>query len=654
MDKTMRLIVDEPAGVGQISRGVRRMGIIAGILEPLTSRGIRNGAARDLAHLNTSFTGVANEGVALALGHSRNSLAGGTTQSYVGPTQEDLLNLRAKNAFVDRLAPKMQEMDDDDSLPHLRAARVNTRLIDHRLRREGMDPVDATQSQRLAIAKVIRQEKLQAQGVNKRMPQEAPLAVAKKRRTHESAGSSTTAVDQATTRSVRQPLKTLSASKINAPASLIDSGMSAKQTVTIKPLNDIDIDNLAETMESSDEEQGAEDVDESQLAALQDLVLCRTSSVKNTMQTDAVDSGTDDILEQQLFAEAICDQQSTEERGVLEDSDKPPWLRPGFAWVEYFAAINEFVTAKRLENMSFEEASMYFPVGNSRNTPTRFRRYCRKDCGRYFWIMATLTIHEIHCDGPVPESDVTEQFRCEEPECGKTFDKLKTLEAHQNRIHKWQPTKCQHGCDTEEADSPIFTTWVQYSEHVLWVHGRLDEPRECPLIDDCRTEITFWHIKTLTRHLSRAHLLDADQIASYLGETHHERRTSIVQAKLASKAISCPQEGCTQTDKFTAPSKLRNHFQKVHQFARDDATNRAEELLGPMKTGRSGVPDRARESNARSCPQEDCAQTDKFTAPSYLRDHLQKVHHFSEDDATKCAEELLGPLKRKKRGPAPG
>src|SRR5882757_6155676 len=91
--RAKKLDFDKPANTSQALHTLRSMALISGIVAPLNTRAIRNGSARDVAHLDKPAKGGAKISTALALGHSRASLNMGVTQAYVGPTQAINYNL---------------------------------------------------------------------------------------------------------------------------------------------------------------------------------------------------------------------------------------------------------------------------------------------------------------------------------------------------------------------------------------------------------------------------------------------------------------------------------------------------------------------------------------------------------------------------------
>ena len=81
----LHVYFDKPASAGQLRETYHLMGLLAGVQAKCTSRGARNGSARDLAHLDPSnFTGIADATTAAALGHDYATLHSGVTALYAG------------------------------------------------------------------------------------------------------------------------------------------------------------------------------------------------------------------------------------------------------------------------------------------------------------------------------------------------------------------------------------------------------------------------------------------------------------------------------------------------------------------------------------------------------------------------------------------
>jgi hypothetical protein len=101
-----------PAGVGQVNSATQQLAQVAGILARVCSHDIRRGGFREVANmsqLDSCVVGVATAAVARIGGHSRNTLAQGTTDDYVGDVETDTYTSRAEIKFQSRNAPLIGE-----------------------------------------------------------------------------------------------------------------------------------------------------------------------------------------------------------------------------------------------------------------------------------------------------------------------------------------------------------------------------------------------------------------------------------------------------------------------------------------------------------------------------------------------------------------
>ena len=71
-------------------------------MNEVVAHSIRNGSARDLAHLGTNMNGVASVDVSKVLAYIGTTMSGGVTDSYVGPINEDVALLKSKLQYHDR------------------------------------------------------------------------------------------------------------------------------------------------------------------------------------------------------------------------------------------------------------------------------------------------------------------------------------------------------------------------------------------------------------------------------------------------------------------------------------------------------------------------------------------------------------------------
>ena len=83
---------------------VKKIALVGGITDRISTQSIRNGAARDLAYLDADFkVGFANKAVAHGLGHATQSMSRGITDGYIGPAMLDTHTIKARRAYVDPL-----------------------------------------------------------------------------------------------------------------------------------------------------------------------------------------------------------------------------------------------------------------------------------------------------------------------------------------------------------------------------------------------------------------------------------------------------------------------------------------------------------------------------------------------------------------------
>lgn len=85
-----------------VTNAVTNAGKLAGVVGTLIGHDVRRGSARDVSRLGSgSSLGTATDGVAAAIGHSRRSLAAGTTRRYVGKSNVDLWERRVREVSED-------------------------------------------------------------------------------------------------------------------------------------------------------------------------------------------------------------------------------------------------------------------------------------------------------------------------------------------------------------------------------------------------------------------------------------------------------------------------------------------------------------------------------------------------------------------------
>ena len=94
-----------PALAKQLTRFIQELALAAAFVPHVSSHMIRAGGARNISHIHKQIGGIANTIVSKGLGHARSVLAAGTTDSYVGPMDSSLINIKAGLDYKDRYKP---------------------------------------------------------------------------------------------------------------------------------------------------------------------------------------------------------------------------------------------------------------------------------------------------------------------------------------------------------------------------------------------------------------------------------------------------------------------------------------------------------------------------------------------------------------------
>jgi hypothetical protein len=420
------------------------------------------------------------------------------------------------------------------------------------------------------------------------------------------------------------------------------------------PLADIGYAELEGEDEFSLEERHA-NANPEHCRVLDDLVQCRQCQSQEAVDTDAVDLDnpalSKDPFEEALFMQVVADEFAQSNNDPQDGSDPDehrsststhdqPWLLTGDEWVAYFSAINVCI-GNSLHGMSPDEAAKVFPTGNTRNPPTVFLYYCGKGCGYSSHRAGKRREHQVRCSG-LKEAK-PRLFQCEVEGCAKAYSTERDLKRHHQKVHDYKPRKCLR-CPPEE--SPLFTTEAAYHLHETLVHDALEEPTTCPLSETCHSETKFSTRHALKSHLKLIHELALDQVDEYVPRKPGGASRSAVEMP---EPRHCPIDDCPEKEEFHTAHRLKIHLQQKHKFEADDATTRAELLMGPLTTSKA-----PRSSVSTVCPmQSDCKSTRSFSSRTAgkLRDHLIAKHNMDYEPARRLVESTLKitmntPMKR--------
>ncbi|KAF5872684.1 putative zinc finger x-linked protein [Botrytis fragariae] len=105
-----RLLLTITASGLQLSKTIKLMGIMSGVVGNLTGHCLRSGAARDISHLPTTVfdgVGLTTPAVAAVLNHSEATFSKGTSRHYAGEMSALVYNERIKVMPTPRGAPKI-------------------------------------------------------------------------------------------------------------------------------------------------------------------------------------------------------------------------------------------------------------------------------------------------------------------------------------------------------------------------------------------------------------------------------------------------------------------------------------------------------------------------------------------------------------------
>jgi uncharacterized C2H2 Zn-finger protein len=620
------------------------MGLITKILVPVTSKDLRNGSARDIAHLKKSMRGTDHRATALQIGHSEDMVRNETTANYIGALQDTVYNMRAGDKFEDRLAPR-QAAQAFVARIH-KPVEIDEYLIEH----DGdiKDPNDGKRASQALRTGVVDSWQETEKDRTVEPGQERRPPPAKRQKT---SGKASSSIIVPKDRVARLSLESSTASSSNTPDELIDPVLLRDRTASIDQLEQIGCESTA-------------------LAQLTSMIGCSDELVFDVDKSDSVGIAAVDSQFQTLL---------TTPGGP---SNSPIYLE-GDEFVTCFAAYNLFRLIKSFDHFSEEEVSRFIPTGNSPNKPEPILFHCAKECDYNSINPRVVAIYEVTCDGTPKNAE--KPFKCPEEGCGKAFRMEGALTTHVTGTHRWLHRSCPLCPQT--TDAHIFQNQYQLSEHYEHNHNDLPEPQQCPLAHDCLSTKSFTTFPSLSEHLRKVHLLTPDRVALYKPE-------KIWRAQIKVPIMACSIEGCESGQPFYGPFMLRLHltaahgmtgaqvvermpdftppetkgrpcsipncagvFQKreqlkthltyvmFHRMSADEADKMVQEVFGvPKAPRRKGLSDNP---NAKKCPLPACESTSTFDVPSKLKLHLtSKSHAMDTEEASELAREVFGKKQR--------
>ncbi|KAK9312037.1 hypothetical protein V1524DRAFT_411146 [Lipomyces starkeyi] len=387
-----------------------------------------SGSARDVAHLITKITGVANDATAAALGHTRISTAKGLTDKYVGSLDHDLYTDRVEAGYVYGRAPalgapyKKVRLSSDETTKFCLENKLNPTLKNHRQRAgERIRAMRRSEWIEEQKNRKVTPETLDDDPKNSTKPK--PLA----QRTKSQVNAASVGVASSTQTSrgdgSDRRLSPLKASGNETWKSFIDPQLLLAFGENSTSLQD------AEGIMSS---EGDTCVDEGSVN--------RFMSALSGSLDAAV--GEEEAVHRELIGVGLLTENA---QSALESSDM--LLLPGDEFVVAFCRISIVRNSLILENSknAFHRLETRAPSGNTRDPPTLFQYKCinhTKGCTFTTKTKNKLALHLPICD---PEKiEKPKSFKCDHKSCQnhKGFVSQAGLDDHIASFHDWVPKKC--------------------------------------------------------------------------------------------------------------------------------------------------------------------------------------------------------------------
>lgn len=489
------LLLDKPAGQHRINHSLRAMGLVAGLLAPVTSHSIRNGGIRDTSHVKKVVAGVVNHATAAVAGHTNTALHKGITADYSGPFQETVYNARADVAFVDRLAPAFAPAP-----PAKLEKRLTKPDIDAYMVKQGMDLTDKKARQRASKAiKKEREQEWRATEKDRKVsdPVEERNPPGKKRRTTSMAGAS--------------PAKYFSQTQGDS------SGTAQVPDELIDPRLNMPLPGI--------EEAESAEVDPSAFDRLVATVLNTSERDETTEMQGEEQRSANEGLEDEDIDGALADSLAAEDT-ALPDDERGAVRLAGDEFVAKFAVINVYKLAYH-RKFDPEEVAKQQGAANSRDPPTRWLYYCDKgECVYSTPVLTSLQLHLAVCKGICKDD---KPFPCEyEGGCGESFRTPEARRNHTMRKHTYTPQPCKQCPDKPDA---VYETFDKLRKHRQDEHDPLDEPRKCPFADKCGNETLFTIRHKFQLHLRNVHIEKADDFHLYIDDKRKQKKRTLQEAE---------------------------------------------------------------------------------------------------------------------------
>lgn len=606
------LVLDHPAPQRQITRTIKEMALIAGLLAPVTAMSVRRGSARDNAYLKKRLVGVADSSTALTLGHKPSSLASGLTARYVGPLQEAQYNFRAEAGFVDRLAPAVAVVPMEKTT--LKSWQIDQYMDEHKV-----DKLDEKARARAATAiKSRAMEEWRVKEKNRTVSDPTPPS--KKRKTEKSLYELTASEQNIIPRTKKHPQDSESAGGPLPQPTLPVMDMQDIQSEALNTHPPVDIATIDPRLLT----EGQLEEQEVDPTAFENLYTAISGSSSLHQITDEeplfMPTGWDEEAVDSALVAALI----SEDQGQIDVVD--PMLLHGNEFAAHFASINVYKILSDFDRSDPSVVAEFVPTGNSREGPVSFMFSCQiGQCTYSHWSPNRISEHEVTCDG----TTVERPFACPWDGCGKPYKNNDTLQKHIARDHTWTPRKCASCPERKE----VYDTYKEWATHQRKEHdNELPDPLSCPLEAECHSGLTFTKKSNLKQHLRNAHKRTPEHIKSLVPAT---------KRKLTLFSSECPLGNCKHPEKtYHVPAHVRSHLEHAHKLSPDEAAR-----LVPLNDQAKKYATTNKEPQpSYQCPLETCTSKTWFPAPSQLKKHLESKTQHGMDiiEAKNLAEKTFG------------
>ncbi|KAK5171127.1 uncharacterized protein LTR77_004271 [Saxophila tyrrhenica] len=510
----------KPASTDQLRATVKAMALNAGVLAPITTHDLRRGALRDTAYRTTQSTsGLADNFVALAAGHTDKALSNGVTQHYVGDLQTPLWNDRASNTFVDHKAPAFAPSPAPDMTTRTKAGKADVRAY---MEKHGLDT--SSESARRHATRAWRNEAMDAWRTGEGF--EVEPTPSKKQKV--------------------EVLREQSASEINVRSnrpvpsdSFVDAGTRLPSHSVHAPAGD-ERSNLDPALFGYDDENEETEVDSNELDHVCNLV---TQTVGDEAELDDSPDDIDDETFEQTVATELAPASDTVQL-------------TGNAFVQKFAAINVFRTTSRFNIDNPTALAKRVSSGNSRDPPSPYIFRCKQpNCPYSTRLHQDFERHTGLCTGF--SAPPKKEFPCPYDDCDKAYSSEMSLKTHLDE-HRFTPRPCPRCPDKPDV---LYRTRAELNAHGQKVHTALPTAALCPLQKDCGSKKLWDNRTNLKKHLRELHRLQGKDADAYLPKVGN------------GKGFTCTVLSCRQ--EFSKITQLRLHMREEHQLSAKEALAKA-------------------------------------------------------------------------------